>query len=69
MFVGSAVRKDLKMQMIYTGTLRIKNEVFVDAYEKSESAEFQELANKVRTQVRTKLKHICFCIVMTVKNV
>ncbi|KAI2653906.1 hypothetical protein H4Q32_014273 [Labeo rohita] len=46
-------RKDLKMQMIYTGTLRIKNEVFVDAYEKSESAEFQELANKVRTQLQS----------------
>lgn len=56
----SAVHKDLKSQKIYTGSLRITNQVFVDAYENSDSAEFKELANQVMAQVRTKFKLICF---------
>ncbi len=49
----SAVRKDLKLQKIYTGSLRITNQAFVDAYENPESAEFKTLANQVMDQVRT----------------
>ncbi len=65
----SAVRKDLKLQKIYTGSLRITNQDFVDAYENPDSAEFKNLANQVMDQVRTKLKLICFFIVTIVKSV
>uniref|UniRef100_A0A8C2CFA7 Suppression of tumorigenicity 14a n=1 Tax=Cyprinus carpio TaxID=7962 RepID=A0A8C2CFA7_CYPCA len=45
--------KDLKSQKIYTGSLRITNQVFVDAYENSDSAEFKELANQVMAQLKS----------------
>lgn len=51
----SAVRKDLKLQKIYTGTLRITNQAFVDAYENPDSTEFKQLASQVMDQVRTKM--------------
>uniref|UniRef100_A0A8C2C877 Suppression of tumorigenicity 14a n=1 Tax=Cyprinus carpio TaxID=7962 RepID=A0A8C2C877_CYPCA len=40
-------------QKIYTGSLRITNQVFVDAYENSDSAEFKELANQVMAQLKS----------------
>ncbi len=49
----SAVRKDLKLQKIYIGSLRITNQAFVDAYENPESEEFKILAEQVLDQVRT----------------
>ncbi len=49
----SAVRKDLKLQKIYTGSLRITNQAFVDAYENPDSEEFKKLAEQVLDQVRT----------------
>uniref|UniRef100_A0A673MVQ8 Suppressor of tumorigenicity 14 protein homolog n=1 Tax=Sinocyclocheilus rhinocerous TaxID=307959 RepID=A0A673MVQ8_9TELE len=62
-------RKDLKLQKIYTGSLRITNQVFVDAYENPDSAEFKNLANQVMDQVRTKLIETnFFFIVIIVKS-
>ncbi|XP_016315963.1 suppressor of tumorigenicity 14 protein homolog [Sinocyclocheilus anshuiensis] len=46
-------RKDLKLQKIYTGSLRITNQVFVDAYENPDSAEFKNLANQVMDQLKS----------------
>uniref|UniRef100_A0A8C1PZ67 Suppression of tumorigenicity 14a n=1 Tax=Cyprinus carpio TaxID=7962 RepID=A0A8C1PZ67_CYPCA len=46
-------KSDLKSQKIYTGSLRITNQVFVDAYENSDSAEFKELANQVMAQLKS----------------
>ncbi|XP_067275825.1 ST14 transmembrane serine protease matriptase a [Pseudorasbora parva] len=46
-------RKDLKLQKIYTGTLRITNQDFVDAYENPESPEFQNLAKQVKSQLKS----------------
>lgn len=45
-------RNDLKLQKIYTGSFRITNEAFVDAYENPQSPEFQNLADKVSTQLK-----------------
>lgn len=64
----SAVRKDLKLQKIYTGSLRITNQNFVDAYENRDSEEFKSLAKQVMFQVRINLK-LLFHIVMTEKSV
>ncbi|KAK2895025.1 hypothetical protein Q8A67_012254 [Cirrhinus molitorella] len=46
-------RNDLNLKKIYTGTLRITNQDFVDAYENKDSAEFQTLAEKVMTQLHS----------------
>ncbi|XP_073706508.1 ST14 transmembrane serine protease matriptase a [Garra rufa] len=46
-------RRDLRLQKIYTGTLRITNQDFVDAYENPDSAEFQRLADQVMTQLKS----------------
>ncbi|XP_016375881.1 suppressor of tumorigenicity 14 protein homolog [Sinocyclocheilus rhinocerous] len=46
-------RKDLKSQRIYTGSLRITNQAFVDAYENPDSAEFKDLANQVMAQLKS----------------
>ncbi|TRY94900.1 hypothetical protein DNTS_023642 [Danionella cerebrum] len=46
-------RKDLKIQKIYTGSLSISNEAFVDAYENPDSPEFKKLANQVLTQLKS----------------
>lgn len=46
-------RKDLRNQKIYTGSLRITNEAFVDAYENSDSPEFKRLADQVNAQLKT----------------
>ncbi|XP_048023768.1 ST14 transmembrane serine protease matriptase a [Megalobrama amblycephala] len=46
-------RKDLKLQKIYTGSLRITNEAFVDAYENKESPEFKSLAKQVMIQLNS----------------
>lgn len=64
----SAVRRDLKLQKIYTGSLRITNQEFIDAYENQDNAEFKSLAKQVMVQVRIKLK-LLFHIVMTKKSV
>lgn len=47
----SAVRKDVWINRMYTGSMRITNENFIDAYENSDSAEFKALAGKVTSQV------------------
>ncbi|XDV29625.1 hypothetical protein PO909_032711 [Leuciscus waleckii] len=46
-------RKDFNLQKIYTGSLRIKNQAFVDAYENPDSAEFQDLAKQVMSQLKS----------------
>uniref|UniRef100_A0A8C0Y6F8 ST14 transmembrane serine protease matriptase a n=2 Tax=Cyprinus carpio TaxID=7962 RepID=A0A8C0Y6F8_CYPCA len=46
-------RKDLKLQKIYTGTLRITNQAFVDAYENPDSTEFKQLASQVMDQLKS----------------
>ncbi|KAK7151499.1 hypothetical protein R3I94_007975 [Phoxinus phoxinus] len=45
-------RKDLNLQKIYTGSLRITNQAFVNEYENPDSAEFQDLAKQVSSQLK-----------------
>lgn len=45
-------RKDVRTKKIYTGSMRITNQVFVDAYENSNSSEFKALAKQVTTQLK-----------------
>lgn len=69
----SAVRKDVRVKRIYTGSMRITNQVFENAYENSNSTEFKALAKQVVSQVRLLHWHrrynthtytaciVCFC--------
>lgn len=56
-----AVRKDVRVKRMYSGSMRITNQVFEDAYENSNSSEFKALAKQVTTQVRSRLRppHHC----------
>lgn len=45
-------RKDIRVKRIYTGSLKITNQVFEDAYENSSSPEFQALAKQVTNQLK-----------------
>lgn len=54
---GSAVRKDVRVKRIYTGSMRITNQVFENAYENSNSTEFKALAKQVVAQVRLLHSH------------
>lgn len=54
---GSAVRKDVRVKRIYTGSMRITNQVFENAYENSNSTEFKILAKQVVAQVRLLHSH------------
>lgn len=45
-------RKDIKVKRMYTGSLKITNQVFEDAYENSTSPEFQALAKQVTNQLK-----------------
>ena len=47
-----AVRKDVRVKKIYTGSMRITNQVFEEAYENSTTPEFKALAAQVSSQVR-----------------
>uniref|UniRef100_A0A673BBF4 Matriptase n=1 Tax=Sphaeramia orbicularis TaxID=375764 RepID=A0A673BBF4_9TELE len=49
-------RKDVRVKRMYTGSLRITNQVFEDAYENSNSSEFKALAKQVASQVRPLIK-------------
>ncbi|KAF3693267.1 Suppressor of tumorigenicity 14 protein -like protein [Channa argus] len=46
-------RKDAEVRRMYTGSMRITNQVFIDAYEDSNSSEFKALAQQVTSQLRT----------------
>ncbi|KAM9853373.1 ST14 transmembrane serine protease matriptase a [Aulostomus maculatus] len=46
-------RKDVRVKKIYTGSMRITNQVFEEAYENSNSSQFQVLAKQVTTQLKT----------------
>lgn len=46
------VRKDVRVKKMYTGSMRITNQVFDEAYENSNSSEFKALAKQVTSQVR-----------------
>lgn len=43
--------RNVRVQKVFNGYLRITNENFVDAYENPNSTEFAELANKVKEAV------------------
>ncbi|XP_041651915.1 ST14 transmembrane serine protease matriptase a [Cheilinus undulatus] len=45
-------RKDLRVKKMYSGSMRITNQVFEDAYENSNSTEFKALAKQVTTQLK-----------------
>ncbi|XP_034024411.1 suppression of tumorigenicity 14a [Thalassophryne amazonica] len=45
-------RKDVRVKKIYTGSLHITNQVFENAYENSNSTEFQALAKQVISQLK-----------------
>uniref|UniRef100_A0A8C6SBJ4 Suppression of tumorigenicity 14a n=1 Tax=Neogobius melanostomus TaxID=47308 RepID=A0A8C6SBJ4_9GOBI len=45
-------RKDIRVKRIYTGSLKITNQVFEDAYENSSSPEFNALAKQVTNQLK-----------------
>nr|XP_046245751.1 ST14 transmembrane serine protease matriptase a [Scatophagus argus] len=45
-------RKDVRVKKVYTGSMRITNQVFEDAYENSNSSEFKALAKQVTLQLK-----------------
>lgn len=45
-------RKDIRVKRMYTGSLKITNQVFEDAYENSSSPEFKALAKQVTNQLK-----------------
>lgn len=59
------VRKDVRVKKMYTGSMRITNQAFQEAYEDPNSTEFKTLANQIAGQVRkdTKVQRSqCKCI-------
>ncbi|XP_036392375.1 ST14 transmembrane serine protease matriptase a [Megalops cyprinoides] len=46
-------RKDTRIQKMYSGSMRITNQVFVDAYEDPNSTEFKALAMQVVSQLKS----------------
>ncbi|XP_071372593.1 ST14 transmembrane serine protease matriptase a [Centroberyx affinis] len=45
-------RKDVRVKQMYSGSMRITNQVFEDAYEDSSSVEFKALAKQVTSQLK-----------------
>ncbi|KAM3875577.1 LOW QUALITY PROTEIN: ST14 transmembrane serine protease matriptase a [Diretmus argenteus] len=45
-------RKDVRVKKMYSGSMRITNQVFIDAYEDSNSTEFKALAKQVTSQLK-----------------
>ncbi|XP_068601317.1 ST14 transmembrane serine protease matriptase a [Brachionichthys hirsutus] len=45
-------RKDVRTKKMFSGSIRITNQVFEDAYENSNSSEFKALAKQVTTQLK-----------------
>ncbi|KAK7883029.1 hypothetical protein WMY93_029203 [Mugilogobius chulae] len=45
-------RKDIRVKRMYTGSLKITNQVFEDAYENSSSPEFKALAKQVTDELK-----------------
>ncbi|KAM8903438.1 ST14 transmembrane serine protease matriptase a [Spinachia spinachia] len=45
-------RKDVRLKRMYSGSMRITNQVFIDAYENSNSSEFKTLAKQVTSQLK-----------------
>lgn len=45
-------RKDVRLKKMYSGSMKITNQVFVDAYENANSSEFKALAKQVTTQLK-----------------
>lgn len=46
-------RKDVRVKKMYSGSMRITNQVFEDAYENANSSEFKALAKQVTSQLKT----------------
>ncbi|XP_054650729.1 ST14 transmembrane serine protease matriptase a [Dunckerocampus dactyliophorus] len=46
-------RKDVRVKKMYSGSMRITNQVFEDAYENVNSSEFKALAKQVKSQLKT----------------
>ncbi|KAK1899919.1 Suppressor of tumorigenicity 14 protein like [Dissostichus eleginoides] len=46
-------RKDVRLKRMYSGSMRITNQVFEDAYENSNSSEFKALAKQVTSQLKS----------------
>uniref|UniRef100_H3DFT8 Suppressor of tumorigenicity 14 protein homolog n=1 Tax=Tetraodon nigroviridis TaxID=99883 RepID=H3DFT8_TETNG len=46
-------RQDIRVKKVYTGSMRITNQVFENAYEDSNTTEFKALAKQVVTQLKT----------------
>uniref|UniRef100_A0A667XAX5 Suppressor of tumorigenicity 14 protein homolog n=1 Tax=Myripristis murdjan TaxID=586833 RepID=A0A667XAX5_9TELE len=46
-------RKDVRVKKMYSGSMRITNQVFEDAYEDPKSPEFKALAKQVTSQLKT----------------
>ncbi|XP_075956494.1 ST14 transmembrane serine protease matriptase a [Anarhichas minor] len=46
-------RKDVRLKKMYSGSMRITNQAFVEAYEDSNSSEFKALAKKVTSQLKS----------------
>lgn len=62
------VRKDVRTKKVYTGSMRITNQVFLDAYENSNSSEFKALAKQVTTQVKLSLRPLPLCSFFSVET-
>lgn len=48
--------------------MRITNQVFVDAYENSNSSEFKALAKQVTTQVKLTLRPLHLCSLYSIET-
>ncbi|KAK5905067.1 hypothetical protein CesoFtcFv8_006572 [Champsocephalus esox] len=46
-------RKDVRLKRMYSGSMRITNQVFEDAYENANSSEFKALAKQVTSQLKS----------------
>ncbi|KAJ4935409.1 hypothetical protein JOQ06_016944 [Pogonophryne albipinna] len=46
-------RNDVRLKKMYSGSMRITNQVFEDAYENSNSSEFKALAKQVTSQLKS----------------
>uniref|UniRef100_A0A4W5L1D5 SEA domain-containing protein n=1 Tax=Hucho hucho TaxID=62062 RepID=A0A4W5L1D5_9TELE len=51
-------RKDMRIKKMYSGSVKITNQVFQDTYENSNSTEYRALSEKVVKQVREHLGRV-----------
>lgn len=58
-FCYPKVRKHQRVKRMYSGSMRITNQAFINAYENSSTPEFKALAKQVISQVRMPPTSVC----------